>query len=409
MPSVMAWLDQSAEQQRRVRELVKLFSETESRDELGIGQIRDVFSNQLFPGTSVIQTRARYFLFVPWLFQMHERRKRSGDDLLRRVQESERQLIDALQTSGESRGLIGIRAGAGVKILPSAIYWGGLTRFGILTRPVAPNELGLRPALAQLDPGAAEERVTRWQSSWHRTMPDPPPGFPAVVDGGFALTGAEAQWLKEAILETASNTLLAHLVNGAEAPAEGTFGPWDDPAVLTADADILALCESARRFSLVMHGASLLYNLILAQTYVARGFDAIPNQTDLYVQELSAWGERVDADMAALESWDLRQWFTEVLALNPRISVLTQRFVTDWISLVRSGSAGKIAASAEARDLIANREQVQKKAQSRIRNERLLRTWTGASGSEPLVYRWGTVRDLVTDIVDATEEIDAVA
>ena len=85
MPSVIAWLDQSAEHQRRARELVRLFSETEARDELGIGQIRDVFSNRLFPGVSVIQTRARYFLMVPWVFQLHEGRGRTGADLLRRA------------------------------------------------------------------------------------------------------------------------------------------------------------------------------------------------------------------------------------------------------------------------------------------------------------------------------------
>lgn len=39
-------------------------------DELGIGSIRDTFSDELFPGTSTIQTRARYFLFVPWIMQM---------------------------------------------------------------------------------------------------------------------------------------------------------------------------------------------------------------------------------------------------------------------------------------------------------------------------------------------------
>jgi hypothetical protein len=47
-----------------VREMVALFSQHESRDELEIGQIRDFFSDLLFPGTSVIQTRARYYLLV---------------------------------------------------------------------------------------------------------------------------------------------------------------------------------------------------------------------------------------------------------------------------------------------------------------------------------------------------------
>lgn len=50
MPSTIAWLDLSREEQRRMREVINLFSQTESRDELGIGQVRDSFSDQLFRG-----------------------------------------------------------------------------------------------------------------------------------------------------------------------------------------------------------------------------------------------------------------------------------------------------------------------------------------------------------------------
>jgi hypothetical protein len=53
MASGLSWLDSSREDQQRMRELLKMFSEQESRDELGIGQIRDAFSDMLFPGTSV--------------------------------------------------------------------------------------------------------------------------------------------------------------------------------------------------------------------------------------------------------------------------------------------------------------------------------------------------------------------
>ena len=68
-PAVLAWLDYSEADQRRAREIVALFSQRESRDELGLGRIRDALSDTLFPGTSVLLTRARYLLFVPWLFR----------------------------------------------------------------------------------------------------------------------------------------------------------------------------------------------------------------------------------------------------------------------------------------------------------------------------------------------------
>ena len=38
---MIAWLDASREDQRRMREIVNLFTQSESRDELGIGQVRD--------------------------------------------------------------------------------------------------------------------------------------------------------------------------------------------------------------------------------------------------------------------------------------------------------------------------------------------------------------------------------
>lgn len=122
MPSALNWLDVSAEQQRRVRDIIRMFEEPGTRDEVGIGPVRDSFSERLFPGTSVIQTRARYFLFVPWAFKEAARRY-SGQMLLQRVDRNERQLIERFRKAGFVDGLIGRQAGARVKTLPSTIYW----------------------------------------------------------------------------------------------------------------------------------------------------------------------------------------------------------------------------------------------------------------------------------------------
>src|ERR1017187_2196566 len=67
--STFAWLDFSDRDRKRAMDVVDLFREDETRDELGIGVIRDAISDRLFPGTSTIQTRIRYFLFIPWLFR----------------------------------------------------------------------------------------------------------------------------------------------------------------------------------------------------------------------------------------------------------------------------------------------------------------------------------------------------
>jgi len=52
MASTFGWLDADNEQRRRMLEVVDLFKEEGTLDELGIGSIRDALADSLFPGTS---------------------------------------------------------------------------------------------------------------------------------------------------------------------------------------------------------------------------------------------------------------------------------------------------------------------------------------------------------------------
>ncbi|WP_433537326.1 DUF6361 family protein [Micromonospora sp. CA-249363] len=107
MASGLSWLDSSRDDQNRMRELLKLFSDAESRDELGVGQVRDAFSDLLFPGTSVLQTRARYLLIVPWCYQEAQRRGLRGERLAAQVDGNERKVIAALLRGDDTEGVIG--------------------------------------------------------------------------------------------------------------------------------------------------------------------------------------------------------------------------------------------------------------------------------------------------------------
>ena len=64
--SAFVWLDYSERERRKRLDVVDLFREHDTRDEFGIGSVRDAFADMLFPGTSTIMTRARYFLLVAW-------------------------------------------------------------------------------------------------------------------------------------------------------------------------------------------------------------------------------------------------------------------------------------------------------------------------------------------------------
>lgn len=130
----LAWLDFSDRDRRRVLDVLNAIREEDTRDELGIGGVRDAFAELLFPGTNTIQTRARYFLFVPWLYLHRERlaeRTVRKTPIAQLMRDHEIGLIDLLRKGGESGGVIGIDAGRNLQRLPSSIYWNGLARWDI--------------------------------------------------------------------------------------------------------------------------------------------------------------------------------------------------------------------------------------------------------------------------------------
>mgnify|MGYP001225378102 CR=1 FL=1 len=65
----LGWIDFSKEDRKKALDVINLLSEQGAVDELGIGIIRDAFANYFFPGTSTIQTRAKYFLIVPYVLR----------------------------------------------------------------------------------------------------------------------------------------------------------------------------------------------------------------------------------------------------------------------------------------------------------------------------------------------------
>ena len=107
MSSRFGWVDFAEEDRQRMLDVVQLFREQDTRDELGIGTIRDAFANYFFPGTSTIQTRARYMLFVPWIYLELERKGISSAKIAGRARADEIKLIYTLLKSDDTAGLIG--------------------------------------------------------------------------------------------------------------------------------------------------------------------------------------------------------------------------------------------------------------------------------------------------------------
>jgi hypothetical protein len=147
-----------------------------------------------------------------------------------------------------------------------------------------------------------------------------------------------------------------------------------------------------------MHGAALLYNLLIGERYEAAGHTRVEGPVHDYGERLNRWADDCSAMASQLANWDRLQMWNLVLHASPRVGPVTRSFVDTWLDAVVAGSWGSVADRSDLRMLVSEREKKQKKAQSRLVNDRLLRTWSGESGSAQLAYRWPQVRRIVTDI-----------
>lgn len=133
----LGWIDFSKSERNKVMSVLDLLSESGTLDELGIAPVRDGFANLFFPGTSTIQTRAKYFMIVPYALKDLEHGKESNPNrLLRTFDEVERKCGEILVTGEDREGIIGNRSlsqNRWVRRTPANIYWAGLRKYGIFT------------------------------------------------------------------------------------------------------------------------------------------------------------------------------------------------------------------------------------------------------------------------------------
>ena len=75
----IGWVDFSERDRRTALDVIQMGAQQDTVDELGTGIISEAFSNYFFPGTSTIQTRAKYFFLVPYAVQETIRQKSVKD------------------------------------------------------------------------------------------------------------------------------------------------------------------------------------------------------------------------------------------------------------------------------------------------------------------------------------------
>lgn len=401
MVSQFGWVDFAENDRRKMLDVVHLFSERETRDELGVGSIRDAFADFFFPGTSTIQTRSKYMLFVPWMYLQLERKKVPSTKIEARSRREEIKLAKVLLDNGETDGVIGQDAKENLVRLPSSIYWAGLHSWGIRLFQGSQDHYhrSLDACYLQRKNGFGGEADDEFHSTglrpnWHPELPEADNGFPA--NASLTLTVEQAGFLKERVLLKHGESLLAHMLRrGMLIEAEY---PWQHPAAASAGDRLESLLEHARNFAEVIHGASLLYNLMLASKLDNEKF--IQRYENRLIEWSAAIGERED-DLKLWHGQINKFWSSEAFMGDRLITPRTQKFVNDWLQLaIEHPGAGTIVESQAARRLIEMREWDLKRNRARLSNQNALKRWRGASGTEMLTYRWKTATTFVGDILE---------
>ena len=108
----LGWIDFSKTERSKILSVLDLLQENGTLDELGIAPVRDGFSNIFFPGTSTIQTRAKYFLIVPYALKDLERSNETNPNVLRKTLDAiERSCGEQLLANNkDDRGIVGGRS-----------------------------------------------------------------------------------------------------------------------------------------------------------------------------------------------------------------------------------------------------------------------------------------------------------
>jgi hypothetical protein len=304
-------------------------------------------------------------------------------------------LINLLADSSDPAGTIGVQARSALQRIPSSIYWNGLKVLQICQFPGSQAEYqrsmdrqtAARAAVRRNDDGEVVGGVTR---AWHAGLPAVPSAFPSQVT--FALTVPEARYLKGCVLEIHRRSLFAFMLDRDFTDADAEF-VWEHPASQQVPVELQRQIEHARRFSEVMHGAAILYNLYLGELDPRR--DSVTEKCNAMLED---WLELISERSEQLLNWD-REDFWKLLGQRMYMpSTATRQFVEEWCRRILSGNPAKLRSAERTKDLIFSREAQIKGALARCNNRRSREMWKGDAGLGRLDFRWSNARVLLRDL-----------
>jgi hypothetical protein len=413
--SQLGWIDFSPDDRNKVSNVLALLSEPGTLDELGIGQVRDAYSNALFPGISTIQTRAKYFITVPRIMRDYQdlpaarkhRYKGLQNYLKDREDEVARVLANAHQEDPEEvTGIIGrtrIDSG-GVDRRPSVIYWNGLRSFGILNTSLSLADYCRQldregshsdEKTAELDEGSDDPDVIK-NANLVR-LPDRNQNWMSADVLHLNLSNREATFLKEKLITTpgVAYTVLAQLFKhgmtekALEIDGQGKVTSFELLTELLVkshkvDQRCVHAIQLANEFSLAMEGPHIRYNVLLAKI---NGFD---NRLQKLEDEYSQWKDKV-GKMNLFQADCAERWLGgDNIAFMHLKKSRASEFVRNISTMMQNGASSETLDNRVQKQALDN-----KGSRSLLRKKLNKEVWVGI---RRLDYRWGTAKTILQDI-----------
>ena len=325
----LGWIDFSKEDREKVLDVMNLLQEQGAVDEIGIGLVRDAFSNLFFPGTSTVQTVAKYFLIVPYVLKEACEGKYGTNlnKVLQRIDQEEKDCgIILLQNCPGEDGIIGRRVlpKHWVARKPSNIYWNGIRTYGICTQDLTIPEL-LKAAMVLQSYKKTASLGNRGDDAESSDKDDLDAGNDysmqlfSVPDDYYGdwrtgltvgLTHSEAAFLRSMIETNTAGSLLSYLLkNNIDVDRYESFEAIYEDLRSKVSQEMEYQMRLACEFNRLVYTARVRYNYILS---AGQNADAVDEWND--VVSNAAYMVAVDIDevleMLNITNFKLRRFLT---------------------------------------------------------------------------------------------------
>ena len=387
------WIDFSKTERSKILSILDLLGEKGVLDEMGVAQIRDAYSDLFFPGTSTIQTRAKYFFIVPYAlrdlefnnqYEYHKLRKTLNDT-------EERCGHIFLENNSDENGVIGkrsIKGGGWVSRTPASIYWAGLRKYGFFKGKMSIDQyvkfiavqkqntsgavnLGNRSDEAHDDKNAGDALKARlfniptYRRDW-------------IDNLEIGLTFDEGQFLKNQIIETCPNSIISYVLK-EDIREFIDIHSFNDLDIIDFPDHIKSNYWNAKSFSEFCFALRVVYNLMVSENKNKRANEEFSN-----------------LDFKSLSNVDTDEIMNSLRIFNPYL----RTFLND------SRKAMADENLKELKTLIQKRETFLKginRSKTAYPGEYDVNEWFAG---ERLDYRFSIARNIVADIYESEENGD---